>query len=185
MIENKSNENEIWNLICQYQKNECEKESFLSRIKDKINDLLIIQKTLLKETENLTKSLVNKEIEISALQVNLHTIENFIYFIYTELVKTKQIDNKEYPSKIINLENKILNFINSMNSAFQKSHNHFLIQQNSILKSKLKDFNLTEVEFRICSLIFLNFQTKEIANIQNLSVRSVESHKYRIKKKYV
>ncbi|MFP3598618.1 helix-turn-helix transcriptional regulator [Chryseobacterium sp. SIMBA_029] len=42
---------------------------------------------------------------------------------------------------------------------------------------------LTPRDLEYCALIKLNFDTKEIAQIKNMSIGSVESRKYRIRKK--
>lgn len=43
--------------------------------------------------------------------------------------------------------------------------------------------DLTSAEKRLCALMKLNLSTKEIAMIQNKSVRGVESARYRLKKR--
>lgn len=52
-------------------------------------------------------------------------------------------------------------------------------------KEKLKDINpqMTTSDAEFCALLKLNFDTKTIARYRNISVRSVESKKYRIRKK--
>jgi len=43
--------------------------------------------------------------------------------------------------------------------------------------------SLTKQEQLLCSLIFLSLKNKDIANLLNLSVRSLENKRYRIRKK--
>ena len=43
--------------------------------------------------------------------------------------------------------------------------------------------NLTKEEQHLCSLIYLNLKNKDISNLLNLSIRSIENKRYRIRKK--
>lgn len=43
--------------------------------------------------------------------------------------------------------------------------------------------NLTPADLRLCALLRLNYSTKEIARIQNLTLRGVEAARYRLRKK--
>lgn len=47
----------------------------------------------------------------------------------------------------------------------------------------LLDKNLSNSDIEICALLKLNIDTKHVARIKNLTVRSIESKKYRIRKK--
>ena len=42
---------------------------------------------------------------------------------------------------------------------------------------------ITESELRICNLIKMSFSTREIADILSITVRGVEQHRYRIRRK--
>tara|TARA_Y100000996_G_C22530027_1_gene646111 strand:+ start:281 stop:1858 length:1578 start_codon:yes stop_codon:yes gene_type:complete len=46
-----------------------------------------------------------------------------------------------------------------------------------------KTSNITESELRVCNLIKMNFSTSDIAEILSISIRGVEQHRYRIRKK--
>lgn len=46
-----------------------------------------------------------------------------------------------------------------------------------------KNPNLTPSDFEYCALIKLDFNTKDIAQAKNISIRTVESKKYRLRKK--
>jgi DNA-binding CsgD family transcriptional regulator len=62
-------------------------------------------------------------------------------------------------------------------SNFDRIHENFF--------RKLKDLypDLTSTDMRLCALLRLNLSTKEIANMLNLTVRGVESARYRLRKK--
>ena len=60
---------------------------------------------------------------------------------------------------------------------FEKVHPEFF---NALKK---QGFNLTQSELRTCAYIKMNLTTKEIANLLNISDRSVQTNRYRLKKK--
>jgi len=61
----------------------------------------------------------------------------------------------------------------------------FIEKSNRDFYSKLnsKFPNLTSNEQRLCTLLRLNLSSKEIANIQNITEKSVEMNRYRLRKK--
>ena len=60
---------------------------------------------------------------------------------------------------------------------FNQVHDEFFHQ----LKEKFTE--LTRKDLKICAYIKMNLSTKEIAPLMNISVRGVETHRYRLKKK--
>jgi DNA-binding CsgD family transcriptional regulator len=72
---------------------------------------------------------------------------------------------------------------------FSQEKKEFYLQIEEIHKDfhmKLKTSfpNLTELEKRLTGLIRLNLSTKEISSLLNISQKSVEVAKYRLKKKF-
>jgi len=43
--------------------------------------------------------------------------------------------------------------------------------------------DLSNLELRVCAMIKFGLQTREIANILSVTIRGIEQHRYRIKKK--
>ncbi len=64
-------------------------------------------------------------------------------------------------------------FMQSFNE-INPNFNKYIIKKNS---------NITESELRICNLVKMNFTTSDIAEILSISIRGVEQHRYRIRKK--
>ena len=106
----------------------------------------------------------------------------------------RTVSEKEFLKKIIislNLQKsnnkKIIDLcqdrINSMRdwNVFMKLFNDIHPKFNKYIINKCSD--ITESELRICNLIKMNFSTSEIAEILSVSIRGVEQHRYRIKKK--
>ena len=61
---------------------------------------------------------------------------------------------------------------------FQKNNQSFI----RAISSKYPD--LSRSQFRVCAYLRAGYDTKSIAQSLNLSVRSVESHCYRIRKRF-
>lgn len=61
--------------------------------------------------------------------------------------------------------------------------NFDLIHKNFFRNLKTAYPDLTPVDLRLCALLRLNYSTKEIAKMQNLSIRGVEAARYRLRKK--
>lgn len=57
------------------------------------------------------------------------------------------------------------------------------VNDNYAFKLNQKFPELTEEEQQLCILIFINLKNKDISNLLNLSIRSVENKRYRIRKK--
>ncbi|MDD3788324.1 MAG: triple tyrosine motif-containing protein [Petrimonas sp.] len=61
--------------------------------------------------------------------------------------------------------------------------NFDLIHENFFRKLKQNYSALTSADLRLCALLRLNYSSKEIARMLNLSVRGVEAARYRLRKK--
>ncbi len=125
-----------------------------------------------------------KDAEIMDISLNSINNKNFLKEIKKELGfsiqnKSLPIVNKEIQKIIGNID---FNLDTSENWSSLK--NHFNAIHSGYL-DKLKSLypNLTDVELRHCIFIKLHLQTKEIANILHIDPRSVQSARYRIKKK--
>ena len=71
-----------------------------------------------------------------------------------------------------------------MTNDWEKFTLYFDRVNNSFLR-KLKEIHpsLTATDLKLCAYLRLNLSTKEIADLLNLSVRGVESSRYRLRKK--
>ena len=63
-------------------------------------------------------------------------------------------------------------------SRFEKDNQNFIINLSK------QHADLTQSQFRVCLYLRAGYNTKSIANTLGLSIRSVESHCYRIRKKF-
>ncbi|MCK5846204.1 MAG: hypothetical protein KAG84_02110 [Bacteroidales bacterium] len=79
--------------------------------------------------------------------------------------------------KNITVKEQITNNWEGFKIQFQNVHPNFF---NSLLEVEP---NLTQNELRMCAYIKMNMSTKEIANLLNISDRSIQTSRYRLKKK--
>lgn len=89
------------------------------------------------------------------------------------------MQNKSIKSVITNI-NKNINEEDSWNvfvDAFNNADKDFL------KKIKIAHQSLTPNDLRLCAFLRLNLSSKEIAPLLNISVRSVEIKRYRLRKK--
>ena len=61
--------------------------------------------------------------------------------------------------------------------------NFDLIHQNFFRNLKDRYPSLTPTDLKLCSLLRLNYSSKEIADMLNISIRGVEAARYRLRKK--
>jgi hypothetical protein len=96
--------------------------------------------------------------------------------------RNKEIVNKKYE------ENIDVQKLDELLILAYKNHLNFIVlfeEYYPIFTKKIKDLipNVVVSEFEVIALLKLNLSTKEIARITNSTVRSIESKKYRIRKK--
>lgn len=123
-----------------------------------------------KELANLTMAIIKKnEFLMSLKEIFAHQKEQL---------------GSRYPDKYFNhITNKIDDNIsntddwNLFETNFERAHEQFL--------QKLKDQfpGLTPKDLRLCAFLRMNLASKEIAPLMGISVRGVENHRYRLRKK--
>jgi len=62
-------------------------------------------------------------------------------------------------------------------------HNFNQVHDDFFKSLKAKHAELTPKDLKICAYVKMNLSTKEIAPLMNISIRGVETHRYRLKKK--
>ncbi len=143
------------------------------------------QMIIVNQSENLAKSeLEHKKRELAAISANI-VQEN-------EQVSNILKDLKYYTSLLNNEKDKnlFLPLIKSINRILteKRKDNLYADQFNAAYPGYLEYLtrtysNLTTADLKLCTFLRMNLNTKEIAEIMGLSVRSVESRRYRLRKK--
>jgi hypothetical protein len=89
------------------------------------------------------------------------------------------------PVKIIReMERIINNGLNSQTEEWKNAMNNLKLSQQGFFKMMLEKYpHLTPNDLRLCSYLRMNFSTKEIAKLLNISDRAVEISRYRLRRK--
>ncbi|WP_299254274.1 hypothetical protein [uncultured Aquimarina sp.] len=141
------------------------------------------EKRLLKQRQRLklneSKKAIkfkNKELAKSALQL----IEKDEFIVG---LKNSLSENKDNPN--LNSVNKIIKSIQSgMGSNWKEFEARFININQDFYKNLKSNFpTLTQTDLKICALIKLNFSSKDMASLLGISVESVHTSRYRLRKK--
>lgn len=120
---------------------------------------------------------INKELVASAMSLN--SKNELLAFIKEDLKKTSESDSRGIKSVISTINKNISkdDTWNIFQEAFDSADKDFL--------KKIKQAHplLTPNDLRLCAYLRLNLSSKEIAPLLNISVRSVEIKRYRLRKK--
>ncbi|MEN8858089.1 MAG: triple tyrosine motif-containing protein [Flavobacteriaceae bacterium] len=126
---------------------------------------------------DLQKDIDSKNRELGLSTMNLIKRNELLSTIKKELSNTNNLDEI---TKVIKLINKNLNTSDDwklFEEAFKNTDKGF------IKKIKSRHDNLTSNDLRLCTYLRLNLSSKEIAPLLNISIRSVEVKRYRLRKK--
>lgn len=122
---------------------------------------------------------LQKDIELKNRELSLTTMNLIKRNDLLNDIK-KELNSDQDNSKVINLINKNLNDTDDW-KLFEKAFNN--IDKDFIKKLKSIHPNLTSNDIRLCTYLRLNLSSKEIAPLFNISFRSVEVKRYRLRKK--
>ncbi|GLB52790.1 hypothetical protein NBRC110019_18300 [Neptunitalea chrysea] len=145
--------------------------------KMEIHQLETEQQLMKTKTEMLEKDIESKNRELAASTLNLIKKNEVLAAIKSDL---KKLDSSQNLKSVISTINANINEEDTWNlfsEAFNNADKDFL--------KKIKDIHpsLTPNDLRLCAYLRLNLSSKEIAPLLNISVRSVEIKRYRLRKK--
>jgi AraC family chitin signaling transcriptional activator len=159
-----------------YQKKEdklIEENNRLLEIKELENEHEMMR--VKNEQLSLDVDLKSRELAVSAMSLN--NKNELLAFIKDDLKKTD--DNKNLKSVISTITRNITG--NDSWSVFKEAFEN--TDKEFLKKIKLAHSSLTPSDLRLCAYLRLNLSSKEIAPLLNISVRSVEIKRYRLRKK--
>lgn len=129
------------------------------------------------KNENLQLDIENKNRELGMATMNLVKRNELLNNIKDELSKSKTIiENK----KVIKLINSNLNNTSDW-KLFEEAFNN--VDKDFMKKIKTLHPSITPNDLRLCAYLRLNLSSKEIAPLLNISHKSVEVKRYRLRKK--
>jgi DNA-binding CsgD family transcriptional regulator len=129
------------------------------------------------KNEKLKEDIDNKNRELAASTMNLIKKNEFLNTIKKELETSQDDKNLKGVIKIIDRNLNNTDDWNLFQEAFNNADKDFL------KKIKTLHPNLTSNDLRLCAYLRLNLSSKEIAPLLNISSRSVEVKRYRLRKK--
>jgi AraC family chitin signaling transcriptional activator len=137
-----------------------------------------------KDKDLLEEDVIHKSKELANYTMLLVKKRELLAEIHDEIKELKDlVKNDVSRQKMRDLIKKI-NFnleseehLQIFEANFERVHNEFFTQ----LKTNFPD--LTQKELRLCAFVRMNLANKEIASILNISVRGVETARYRLRKR--
>jgi DNA-binding CsgD family transcriptional regulator len=148
---------------------------------------------------------LDRHRQLIEYEIGKHKLENELDYKSYELMLTmrylirktdvlrelhEKLDSmKEYSSKfpvkyIREMERIIDNGLDSQTEEWQNVMKNLKLSQEGFFRKLKKKYpSLTPNDLRLCSYLRMNFTTKEIANLINISGRAVEIGRYRIRRK--
>ena len=136
------------------------------------------------ENSNKTIQKLNTEVLESEKKMISFSTQLLHYKQYLKEIKADLSFIKTENNKTLNNTIKQIDFIIENNNEWEQLKLHFDAVFNGFYDKLLTKFpTLTETELRHCMFIKLHMQTKEVARILNVDPRSVQTARYRIKKK--
>ena len=134
--------------------------------------------------ENLQADLSFKSSELASSTMSIIKKNEFLMEMKEILKVQKEQLGTRFPDKYYdNLVQKIDDNMSSQDdwkvfeTNFERAHEQFM----KTLNDRFKD--LTPSDLRLCAFLRMNLSSKEIAPLLGISVRGVENHRYRLRKK--
>ena len=136
------------------------------------------------ENEKLENDLNFKSKEMASSTISIIKKNEVLSEIKSELQEQKEKLGTQFPNKYYD---KLIRLIDSNLSSdddwavFQTNFDR--IHENFFRHLKATYHDLTPNDLKLCALLRLNMNTKDIANLMNITVRGVEVARYRLRKK--
>ena len=129
------------------------------------------------KNQNLQLDIENKNRELGAATMNLVKRNELLNNIKEELSKSKSLDDVK---SVVRLINSNLNNTSDW-KLFEEAFNN--VDKDFMKRIKSLHPSITPNDLRLCAYLRLNLSSKEIAPLLNISHKSVEVKRYRLRKK--
>jgi ligand-binding sensor domain-containing protein/DNA-binding CsgD family transcriptional regulator len=152
-----------------------EENNLLLEIKELENE----QQLMRIRNEQLSQDVDSKSRELAVSTMSLNSKNELLAYIKEDLKKNDENESRSIKSVISTINKNISkdDTWNVFKEAFDSADKDFL------KKIKLTHPSLTPNDLRLCAYLRLNLSSKEVAPLLNISVRSVEIKRYRLRKK--
>lgn len=165
------------NLYRNYYKKQKEKLLQKNKREMELKQLESEQQLMQVENEKLQQDIDNKNRELAISTMSLIKKNEFLNTLKEELKNTNELKALKPVIKIID---KNLNNTDDW-KFFQEAFNN--ADKDFLKKIKSKHPSLTPNDLKLCAYLRLNLSSKEIAPLLNISPKSVEVKRYRLRKK--
>jgi ligand-binding sensor domain-containing protein/DNA-binding CsgD family transcriptional regulator len=147
-----------------------------AQIELEVKELENSQKIIKLNNDKLRNDIESKNRELATSTMSIIKKNEFLNSIKSELLT----QGKDSVNKVVKIIDKNLNNTDDW-KLFQEAFNN--ADKNFLKKIKTKHQELTPNDLRLCAYLRLNLSSKEIAPLLNISPRSVEVKRYRLRKK--
>ena len=144
-----------------------------------IQELENEQKIMKVRNEQLSSEFDAKNRELAVSTMSLIKKNELLSMIKEDLKKTSEDENRSIKSVITTINKNISDEDNW--NVFKEAFDS--VDKDFIKKVKSIHHTLTPNDLRLCAYLRMNLSSKEIAPLLNISVRSVEIKRYRLRKK--
>lgn len=129
-----------------------------------------------------TDSLSNLKTNYDNLKIKVFGLEGYISEIKKEVKVIATLEEPKLQSSKIKELYKDMRLKSSIQSSSDKTHLNLIRELNNDFFIKIKEDHpiLNESEIIVCYYLFMGFTNKEISSFLNISIRAVESKRYRI-----
>ena len=167
----------IWYVLSKkYYNRKQEKVLFKAQKELELKELESSQKIIKLNNDKLRSDIESKNRELATSTMSIIKKNEFLNSIKNELLDSKEKDF----AKVVKIIDKNLNNTDDW-KLFQEAFNN--ADRKFLDKLKAKHPGLTPNDLRLCAYLRLNLSSKEIAPLLNISSRSVEVKRYRLRKK--
>lgn len=135
------------------------------------------------QQELMALKLENKSHDLSNFALHVVEKNRMLKELSHELSRLAQSANDETSRKLTDLNKTIRQGLNIQQDMKEFQHRVDESYGDFFIKLNEKFPNLTKNENRLCALLRLNLSSKEIAELNNTSVKAVEMSRYRLRKK--
>ncbi|WP_223256073.1 triple tyrosine motif-containing protein [Flavobacterium laiguense] len=162
-----------------YYRNQREKLIEENNLLLEIQELENEQQLMKLKNAKLSLDMDSKNRELAVSTMSLNSKNELLAFIKEDLKKTNENGNSNIKS-VISTINKNITEEDSW-SVFKEAFDN--ADKDFLKRIKLVHPTLTPNDLRLCAYLRLNLSSKEVAPLFNISVRSVEIKRYRLRKK--
>ncbi|WP_299061490.1 triple tyrosine motif-containing protein [uncultured Polaribacter sp.] len=167
----------IWYMLSKKYYNDKQQKLLMKAQREiELKELESSQKIIKLNNEKLRNDIASKNRELATSTMSIIKKNEFLSNLKTELLKGDEQNIK----KVVKIIDNNLNNTDDW-KMFQEAFNN--ADQSFLDKMKEKHDNLTPNDLRLCAYLRLNLSSKEIAPLLNISPRSVEVKRYRLRKK--